>query len=274
MIDDGEEWWGDDDLEPQHWISLSEALDTLARGSKNGYAAAKRDLLELIADGRARLRAQQTFEEADLGSIKLRGIKPLQVHPGQTNRRGIRRKARSPDDPIALPNSFFCRADGWSIDSGRVNWEAATIVATRPTEMRIKRDGDKSQPLTRLVVTGVRLNKQSIENLVSAENKFPADIPIHSPQPEAARTRVKSNRGRPKDPWWGNWIAEVVLHVRMTGFDLEQSNFAFFNEILDREGVNSEEMPEFHTVNPSITAIKTRWRQALNAGELNDKILP
>lgn len=242
-------------------MRLSQALDAMAAPNHVEYVAAERSLLEFIADARVSLRSLQFFQEADVGGITLRDLKPLRIHTGQVEPRGIRRTARCAQEPMALPKSFFRRAERWRIDPDRVDWKAGTLVATRPTMMRVECEGNEAQPLTRLVATGVCINKVDLEAIMVGDSDNNQITALNRDGASSPPQKDPSPAGRKRGDDWNYWIAEVVWHLHECGFDSSVTRAAFAEIITHKLLKQHLPTPSEDKVKKAISAIYRRWEQ-------------
>lgn len=256
-----DDWDDEDDFVPEEWISLDDALGAMTKRSSYEYDPAKRNLLELIADARFSMRSLQFFQEADVGSITLRDLKPLRIHTAQVEPRGIRRTARCAQEPMALPGSFFSRAERWRIDPDRVDWKAGTLVATRPAQMRVELESSEAHPLTRLVATGVCIQKVDLEAVLVGHSNDMQNKDVKSGEISLPAQLAPSPAGRKKGEDWNYWIAEVVWHLHECGFDSSVTRTDFFKIINHKLLQQHLPTPSEDKVKKAISAIYRRWEQ-------------
>lgn len=264
-----EDW--DDDVEtaPAQWLTLIEAMDVLVTTHSLSTAAAKDSILDLIADGRLKLRCQKAFEEADDGPINLGYRGKVRVRlpvsdkksPAQTNTSHRSKLGR----PKGLPHSYWLRSEGWAIEPARVDWPSGTLIGVRRCDQqRDSLEIARSQMIRRVASEVEILRDASIfpmphQDVKTSEVQL-AEAPIFR------KTRV----GRKKSDLWSVWFAEVIIDVELNKLDLTISAQDYHDLICLRisQRDRNQECLEYEAVAKTLSAIRNRWREEVNAGRI------
>ena len=194
------------------WVSALDAVGILST-QLGGHEQAKNDLLSRIRDGVLECRAQYICQEADAGKIDLDNLdwddyRVSEPHKEQIDKTFLRPR-QSKGEFVRVPNDFFLRSDGWTIDSKRCHWDRSLIVATRPAQLRtVSRHADpKASLLIRRFVFRLEFPKEVIDSLAGIEATVINESTWDAPLPGSKK---RSNAGRPRSDSWNDWVAEVT----------------------------------------------------------------
>lgn len=280
----------DQTVEPAKWLTMLEAADLYAAARDLDGLTAKDNILDLIADGRFKLRCQQAFEETDKGPIKwgYRGKRKFVI--GSDSPASASQDKPPPTQkrfrPRALGAGYWLRRDGWEIDQSRTDWLSSTIVATQKTKAGNKTiPGSTLQPLRR-AANGVEIMRDPDIFPALADEITPSDQEPKietgsgtgmelelSKQDLTNKSVVKKKRGGGRQPSddWNDWIAELTLHFHIAGFDLNTSVPSLYASIQDKLREQDKESPPLSKVEKALGVVKRRWVDYINTSTKEDK---
>ena len=266
MVHD-EEWGDADDYVADEWMTLLEAVEAIAERAGLGYVDAKANILELIADSRLHLRCERARIEADIGRVAWTRSSKIKSHPRHAERGHVMGGSYL-DEPVELSMDFFGRRSEWVIDAERVDWEAGTIVSTRPAKLKLGKPVAEEVPATRHAATGVLVWRK--ETFFSPQSDRIDSLSLNSDSLPENKIKSKTGKmpGRERHPSWYDWIAEIAILARLDDIDPEMKSEDFHDIIKSRLDYRKVECPEFTTVHKAIPVIQTRWREAKNSREL------
>jgi len=246
------------------WIDPLDAVYLVAP-SVGGDANAKLAILARLHDRAIECTMTWLCVQPDIGPIPFNRPRVSDAPTGPHEAFFVSKMSRKPNG-VRL-GAFFWGPDGHvNFDLPRCSWSAGLFVTTHPFGVQDHADTGSRK---RVVATGVRFAKCDVERIIGIKSRN--DDPTSAGDPvtnKAMISQVKPSVGRKRSHDWENWIAEAIIYVRMYGVDLTQSNQEFYDEIAGIMMERNVDVPDFPKVARAISAIKTRWREALASGEI------
>lgn len=176
--------YGNENVE---WLSLLDAVYLL--NVKMGEQAARDMIISRIIYERLSMKARLVVDEADKGEVIFNPSLytedfALRSWRMQDYRSWYRRADDIGNSLIEVPRGFFSKEEGWIIDLANTSWLNGNLVARRPCKFRTRlgklrvtlpgyNDPAPEGALSRRIVTGFRLQREQIENIIQPFAKEP-----------------------------------------------------------------------------------------------------
>lgn len=184
------------------WLSLAEAAARLTSDS-DSLASAKANLATLMKSGQVTAACDAIAFGADAGAIRDSLPQVSSSHFGSGYAAEIL-SAPSGAESV-LHQSFWLHSFDWDKDVARWNWEAGTVVVSRPPPIKYAREQQAGRSPdqifgTRMVALNTCVSKKDIEAIAPKSGAKP-----------------KRGGGRLPQAAWHEWVAELAAHIHNVG---------------------------------------------------------
>lgn len=249
--------WREIEYIENNWLTMSDAAALYSKEYKISYRMAKRNIIELIVDGRLQMRCRRSIYEADIGIIKWNINTNPMVHPGRIGR-SFKKEYCGKGPPIPIGCNFFSQKYGWKIDDAKTDWGKGVIVAKQRLRLLKKNNLSNNKLYSRRAAKGLLILKESLQIGISLKRENPrcnGGVEISNNKQKRPRLYPKLIEIADDMKCW----SECDINKKFGDMDTRGFRAGIIREILKNEDILETEI-SYATVSREVDKVIRSWR--------------